>query len=52
MFFEFGMVDKVQKPGDSDCYATVSEPFRFYMYVLFEIKILCKPEFYDLRCQP
>jgi hypothetical protein len=30
-YLEFGTMDKVHKPSDSECYTPLSEPFRFYM---------------------
>jgi hypothetical protein len=30
-FLEFQMMDKVQKPSNSACYTSLSEPFRLYM---------------------
>jgi hypothetical protein len=32
-YLEFGMIGKVPKPSDSECYAPSPEPFRFYLIV-------------------
>jgi hypothetical protein len=32
-------MDKVQKPSDPECYTPSSEPFRFYISLIFSINI-------------
>jgi hypothetical protein len=34
-FLEYRMMDKVQKPSNSKCYAPISEPFRIYIFMKF-----------------
>jgi hypothetical protein len=33
LFLEHRTMDKVQKPGNSECYTASSEPFRIYMFI-------------------
>jgi hypothetical protein len=40
-YLEFQMMDKAHKPNDSECYAVLSEHFRFslYFYVLYLMSV-------------